>query len=629
MNRLLSIDGGGVKAFVAIEVLKKMEAILANRYGKFYASPKDFRLCHYFNFIAGTSAGSILASLIATGQSMDDIATRFDEAAVAMFSPEPLLRQPQWQYQRRPLAEELQALLSEDGSGKAPWVMGDKAVQSLFMAVALNASTGAYWPINNNPEALFNGVNTDDSNLRYPIWQVVRASTAAPTFFPPEPLYAQGREYEFVDGGVCSLNNPSYCMFVQATAPEYYLNMSTGLDQMLLVSVGTGRIKTNFPVRAIQEMHLVETSRLAVQSLIDSSTILQDVSCRERGCYANSALPSAVDSELGEMRRETGDFYYLRYEPRLTRDPQSFADPKAEFTSLQLDSLAEADYLQEVGHRYAEIAMADREFPGGALFPNHCGEAGLHVVRESQRVQLRHFKGDRSAKAVDFLTQEVWPELPPIENAPRAPLRERSPIFSWIISVILMLSFGMLTLHEQEGVRAALTYFQTNQWESQSRQPMQAIPYVVGILLCSITGLGFLGAVLQLRHSLDFRKTKRPRNLFFIGLAGMALSAVFVALLIFHEIDFLRTSAEWRGIVWSLSATLAMGSLLASSFLVYQRRWIAGVGLASWLPIFFTIAQLFQTAGSERISAILMGFGLVAAVAGVQVIWFGRCAKVN
>ncbi|MEM1296416.1 MAG: patatin-like phospholipase family protein, partial [Verrucomicrobiota bacterium] len=553
MNRLLSIDGGGVKAFVAIEILKKMEAILASRYARFYASPKDFRLCHYFNFIGGTSAGSILASLIATGRSMEDIAQRFEEAAVAMFSPEPLLRQPQWQYRRKPLAEELQALLSEDGNGTSPWVMGDEAVQTLFMAVALNASTGAYWPINNNPEALFNGVNTDDSNLRYPIWQVVRASTAAPTFFPPEPLYAQGREYEFVDGGVCSLNNPAYCMFVQATAPEYYINMSTGVDQMLLVSVGTGRIKTNFPVRAIQEMHIVETSRLAVQSLIDSSTILQDVSCRERGCYANEALPSAVDSELGEMRRETGDFYYLRYEPRLTRDPHSFADPKAEFTSLQLDSLAEADYLQEVGHRYAEIAMADQEFPGGALFPNHNGETGLHVVRENERVPLRHFQGDRSANSVDFLPQEVWPELPPITNTPQPSNREKSPVLSWIVTAVFLLSFGLLTIYEREGANAALNYFQTNQWESPSRQPMQAIPYVVGILLCSITGLGFLGAVLQLRHSLDFRKTKRPRNLFLIGLAGMGLSVVFVALLIFHEVDFLRTSEEWRGIVWSLS----------------------------------------------------------------------------
>jgi uncharacterized protein len=49
-----------------------------------------------------------------------------------------------------------------------------------------NVTTDSPWPVTNNPYAKYNARNRADRNLDLPLWQLVRASTAAPVYFPPE-----------------------------------------------------------------------------------------------------------------------------------------------------------------------------------------------------------------------------------------------------------------------------------------------------------------------------------------------------------------------------------------------------------------------------------------------------------
>ena len=80
-----------------------------------------------------------------------------------------------------------------------------------------NATTDSPWPLSNNPFAKYNQLERDDCNLKFPLWQLVRASTAAPVFFPPEKIKAGKREFVFVDGGVTTYNNPAFIAFLMAT----------------------------------------------------------------------------------------------------------------------------------------------------------------------------------------------------------------------------------------------------------------------------------------------------------------------------------------------------------------------------------------------------------------------------
>jgi hypothetical protein len=60
--------------------------------------------------------------------------------------------------------------------------LGDDGLRTLLMMVMRNVTTDSPWPVTNNPLAKYNDRARPDCNLKLPLWQLVRASTAAPTF---------------------------------------------------------------------------------------------------------------------------------------------------------------------------------------------------------------------------------------------------------------------------------------------------------------------------------------------------------------------------------------------------------------------------------------------------------------
>ena len=96
-------------------------------------------------------------------------------------------------------------------------------LRCLLLVVTKNVTTDSPWPISSNPEAKYNGLTRKDCNLRIPLWQLVRASTAAPVYFPPEILQWDksdpSKTFVFVDGGVTPHNNPAFLLYRMATEP--------------------------------------------------------------------------------------------------------------------------------------------------------------------------------------------------------------------------------------------------------------------------------------------------------------------------------------------------------------------------------------------------------------------------
>ena len=100
-----------------------------------------------------------------------------------------------------PLATELKKVFGSDTT------LGSAELQTLLLLVMRNASADSPWPISNNPYAKYNDPVLPDSNLKFRLWQLVRASTAAPTYFPPEVIVLPGKKGEdtqfvFVEGPV-------------------------------------------------------------------------------------------------------------------------------------------------------------------------------------------------------------------------------------------------------------------------------------------------------------------------------------------------------------------------------------------------------------------------------------------
>lgn len=236
-KRILTLDGGGIRGAITLGFLEKLEQTLADRHERSGIIAKnEFRLHHYFDLIGGTSTGSIIAALLAIGgYSVAEIKTMYRNLGARIFSDRNgfnLLGKRIYldhKYDSTPLKEELKKIFQDAR-------LGDESNKTGFCVVTKRLDTCSTWPVTNNPKAKYFEKN------RFFIRDIVRASTAAPSFFEPEIIdVGNGEEAIFVDGGMSMMNNPSLQLFLIATLKGFKLNWEVGEEKLLIVSIGTGR----------------------------------------------------------------------------------------------------------------------------------------------------------------------------------------------------------------------------------------------------------------------------------------------------------------------------------------------------------------------------------------------------
>lgn len=363
-RRLLSLDGGGIRGVITLEVLKELEAQLQKALGR----GNDFVLADYFDYVAGTSTGAIIGTCIALGMRIQQIATFYEESGPAMFDKAGLLdRFCHGKFHDAKLVARLQQLIGEQ-TGNPLATFGSEALRTLLLVVLRNATTDSPWPLSNNPAAKYNQSALPDNNLNLPLWQVVRGSTAAPTYFPPEVVTLGTKEFIFVDGGVTMYNNPAFQLFLMATAEPYNLQWKTGENEMLLVSIGTGMAPMANDALKAGQMHLLYHASSIPGALMTAATYEQDLLCR---MFGKCLVGDALDSEVGDLiaprdpakghagNRGPGPklFTYLRYNAELTEPGlrQLGLDPAVIQPAhvQEMDSVTHIPQMQAVGRAIA------------------------------------------------------------------------------------------------------------------------------------------------------------------------------------------------------------------------------------------------------------------------------------
>ena len=367
-RKLLAIDGGGIRGVLALEILRKVEADLREKIGN-----KDVRLADYFDFIGGTSTGAIIAAGLAKGMQVQEILDFYIRCGADMFSRAGLIQRLRYRYEDEPLAAKLREVFG------ATTTLGSDELRSLLLIVLRNATTDSPWPIWNNPFAKYNARGRADCNLDLPLWQLVRGSTAAPVYFPPEVINLGTREFIFVDGGVTMYNNPAFEMFLMATvecfwpgAPAGKGPWATGEDKMLMVSVGTGTSPGSNERLQPKQMNLLFNASNIPSALMFAALNEQDFLCRVFGsCLAGDTL----DREVGDMIGSAGPlkqggklFTYVRYNAELTEAGLTAigcGDINPEDVQ-RLDSIAAVDALRRVGSEVGKRRVVRSHFDGFA-----------------------------------------------------------------------------------------------------------------------------------------------------------------------------------------------------------------------------------------------------------------------
>src|SRR5215210_7303344 len=195
-KRLLALDGGGIRGALSIEVLAGLEETLHAQLG----GDEGFVLADYFDYIGGTSTGAIIAACLAWGMPVATVRAFYRENAEQMFERSRLVRRWRHKYEDEALSRRLRDQF--EGA-----TLGSERLRTLLMMVMRNATTDSPWALSNNPRAKYNEPGRADCNLLLPLWQLVRASTAAPVYFPPEVVDTGRHEFIFVDGGITPYNN--------------------------------------------------------------------------------------------------------------------------------------------------------------------------------------------------------------------------------------------------------------------------------------------------------------------------------------------------------------------------------------------------------------------------------------
>jgi hypothetical protein len=196
---------------------------------------------------------------------------------------------------------------------------------------------------------------------------MVRASAAAPVYFPPEEINLGKRKFIFVDGGVTPYNDPAFQLFLMATMKAYGLGWSPGEREMLLVSVGTGfNPKANENLKR-SRMHVVYNPA-SLAAMIFGAMNQQDMLCR---VFGRCKVGHPIDWEVGDLRTEDGPtkqklFTYLRYNVELSSNGLAelglpHIDPDK---VIQLDSVEHVEELSAIGKALAGLDLFMSHFVG-------------------------------------------------------------------------------------------------------------------------------------------------------------------------------------------------------------------------------------------------------------------------
>jgi patatin-like phospholipase/acyl hydrolase len=347
-KRILALDGGGIRGIITLEILARIESLLRERLGR----QADFVLADYFDFIAGTSTGAIIGTGLSLGMTVTDIRRFYLDSSREMFMKASVLRRFRYKYEDKKLSQKLREVFG------AETTLGSDSLKTVLMLVMRNATTDSPWPVSNNPFAKFNQRERPDCNLNIPLWQLVRASSAAPVFFPPEVVQVGAEEFIFVDGGLTTYNDPAFLAFLMATVEPYNLNWPAGEDEILLVSIGTGTVpKANIDLQPT-EMNLLYNTVSLPMALIYAALNEQDFLCR---VFGKCLVGAPLDQEIGDLIGKQGPvnpklFTYLRYNAELTSQGLAalgLADIQPEEVQ-EIDSIKHTRDLQRIGQAVAE-----------------------------------------------------------------------------------------------------------------------------------------------------------------------------------------------------------------------------------------------------------------------------------
>ncbi|MBW9115904.1 patatin-like phospholipase family protein [Rhizobium cauense] len=339
---ILSIDGGGIRGIIPAVILVELASRL-----------DGIPLHKAFDLIAGTSTGGIIAAGLTCPHP-----SRSGEAAC---TPDELLglyvNEGGEIFKKPPLADVINPFGLNDPSYNAD-MLEAKLKQRLGTATldkGLSTVLIPAYDIRNRTALFMSNADKKNSNFRY--WEAARATSAAPTYFPPALIERVGvkkqdeRFVPLIDGGVFA-NDPILAAYIEARKKPWQG------DRLVFLSLGTGQQNRPVAYQEAKDWGAIGWMHPAYDTPLIS--ILMQGQASTASYQANALLnPAGTDIEYSTVVTDENieRLDYFRLDRQLTQkendalddaSPGNIAALKAIAASIAKDN---ARALEEVARR--------------------------------------------------------------------------------------------------------------------------------------------------------------------------------------------------------------------------------------------------------------------------------------
>lgn len=356
--RMLAIDGGGIRGLIPALWLETLEQRLT-----------PATIAGAFDLFAGTSTGAIIAAGLAVGaKTTAEIGKLYSEHASEVFLPAPKLQR--WSR----ISPWLRPGYKPGGLKKLlEKIFEDRTLFHVHQRGKVLLVT-AFDAFNREP-VVFDSSQTEDQKLS--LVNVCLASSAAPTYFPAHVMKYRGGQTAMLDGGMTA-NNPA------AIALAWALREKHSREDLLLVSLGTGQVTENIPIKDALKFGRLQWAQPAISVLFEG----------------NSGITAEIVEDVMPQN-------YYRLQVRLEARNGEMDDVSQ--TNLQELGAAAAGYITRLGREKFEAAAAALARPRRAgvriLHPQADGDPRelVRTVRDLLPAEVR--------KCIEYASGDEWPEI--------------------------------------------------------------------------------------------------------------------------------------------------------------------------------------------------------------------------
>lgn len=241
-KRILAIDGGGIRGLIPALVLEKVEARTQRR------------TADLFDLIAGTSTGGILAAGLGIGVPATELVALYRDNGADIFNSSILRKIVSVVFGPEYAAGGLETHLQQRlGQARLADALTGVLITSFDMR------SGEAWFFSRADAQK----NPADHARNCLLWEIARATSAAPTYFSPTRLsQSLNSDAVLIDGGVFA-NNPAMCAWVDVHEGI------AGTRDVLILSLGTGSVPHPVTLSKARSWGKILWAQPAIGALLD------------------------------------------------------------------------------------------------------------------------------------------------------------------------------------------------------------------------------------------------------------------------------------------------------------------------------------------------------------------------